>query len=88
MIATILVCLSALVISALGLAHLIYTLRGPKLLPRDAALLLESTYLAAVGFAMLAALFELGRRYWFSIPVRGIAFSLLCYTIAQVVARL
>ena len=36
---SILTCLSAFVIAALGLAHLVYTFHGPKLAPRDPALL-------------------------------------------------
>ena len=38
MLSSILVCLSAFVIAALGIAHLVYTFRGPKLAPRDPAL--------------------------------------------------
>jgi hypothetical protein len=130
MLPRILVSLSAAVIFALGILHLLYTFRGPKLRPRDAALLsamqavspvismettmwkawlgfnashsmgailfgliygyfaglhpewlFGSTYLLVVGFAMLAGFFLLGRRYWFSIPYRCIAFSLACYSV-------
>ena len=137
MLSSALVGLSALVIMMLGIAHLIYTFSGPKLLPRDSALqsemklvspvisdettmwkawvgfnashsmgailfglvfgylalehpvfLFSSTFLSLVGFLMLAGLFELGRRYWFSIPFRGIAISMLCYTAGHVIARL
>ena len=137
MLASTLISLSALVILALGVAHLIYTFRGPKLLPRDSALqsrmnsispvisdettmwrawvgfnashsmgailfglvfgylalvhpalLFESIFLSAVGFAMLLGLLVLGKRYWFSIPFRGIAVSLACYTVGQLLARL
>jgi hypothetical protein len=38
MLPRILVSLSAAVIFALGILHLLYTFRGPKLRPRDAAL--------------------------------------------------
>jgi len=51
-------------------------------------LLFSSTFLSVVGFLMLAGLFTLGQRYWFSIPFRGIAISLVCYTAGQVIARL
>lgn len=39
MLPSILVCLSGLVIVMLGLAHLAYTFHGPKLAPRDPALM-------------------------------------------------
>jgi hypothetical protein len=93
MLPRILVGLSALVILALGAVHLLYTFWGPKLWPRDSALqsamdavlhptlLFESIYLISVGFAMLAGLFLLGKRYWFSVPFRGITFSLVCYRV-------
>ncbi len=136
MLASILVGTSALVILALGVAHLVYTFRGPKLVPRDPALLAAmnadspgistettvwkawvgfnashsmgaiffglvygylalarpgilfgSTFLSIVGLAMLGGLLVLARRYWFSVPFRGIAFSLLCYAAGQIVAR-
>ena len=137
MLPSVLVFLSALVIAALGMAHLVYTFRGPKLEPRNpelleamkadspgisaettmwkawvgfnashsmaailyglvygylalaqSALLFGSAFLAAVGFAMLAGLFFLARNYWFSIPFRGIAFSLTCYVAGQIIARI
>lgn len=137
MLSSILICLSALVITGLGLAHLVYTFRGPKLIPRDLALmesmkavspgistettmwkawvgfnashsmgailyglvfgylaleqptlLFDSVFLPIVGFAMLVGLLALARNYWFSIPFRGIAFSLGCYVAGHVLARL
>jgi hypothetical protein len=137
MLSSALVGLSALVIMMLGIAHLIYTFNGPKLLPRDLALqtemklvspvisdettmwkawvsfnashsmgailfglvfgylalkhpelLFSSTFLSVTGFLMLAGLFVLGWRYWFSIPFGGIAISTICYTTGHVVARL
>lgn len=51
-------------------------------------LLFGSVYLSAVGLATLAALLFLAKRYWFSIPFRGIAASLLIYIVGQFVARL
>lgn len=137
MLSSALVILSAFVILILGIAHLIYTFSGSKLMPRDSALLsamktvspgisdettmwkawvgfnashsmgaiqfglvfgylalahpvflFSSTFLSIVGFLMLVGLFILARRYWFSIPFRGIAISMACYTAGQVVARL
>ncbi len=52
------------------------------------AFLFGSTFLSIVGFLMLAGLVILGRRYWFSIPFRGIAISMVCYIAGQVAARL
>ena len=136
MLANYLVCLSALVIAMLGVAHLFYTFSGKKLVTRDADLqtamkadspgissettmwkawigfnashslgtmlfgliysylamaqpdlLFGSVYLSVVGFAMLVSLLVLGKRYWFSVPYRGIVFSLACYTVGQIIAR-
>ena len=133
MLPRILVSLSAGVILALGVVHLLYTFWGPKLLPRDSELqsametaspllttettmwkawvgfnashsmgailfgliygylawlqpdlLFDSIYLTMVGFAMLSGFLFLGKRYWFSVPYRGIAFSLFCYTVGFV----
>lgn len=137
MLARILIGLSALVILMLGIAHLVYTFSGSKLVPRNSALhaemkavspvisaettmwkawigfnashsmgailfglvygylallhpefLIDSIFLSAVGFAMLAGLLILGRRYWFSIPFTGIAISLVLFAGGQVLARL
>lgn len=44
-----------------------------------ADLLFGSIYLMLVGLAMLAGLFVLARRYWFSIPFAGITISLLLF---------
>ncbi len=128
MLPRILVGLSAAVILLLGSIHLLYTFRGDKLHPREAAtkkamqddapvltretsvwgawigfnashslgailygliygylvlrhpgLLFTSAYLMAIGFLMLVSLFLLARRYWFSVPFRGITLSLLSY---------
>ena len=45
----------------------------------ETELLFGSIYLVTVGFLMLAGLFLLGRRYWFSIPFAGISVSLACF---------
>ncbi|MDH4125452.1 MAG: hypothetical protein OEW64_01705 [Gammaproteobacteria bacterium] len=136
MLPGILIGLSAAVLLLLGVLHLVYTFRGPKLLPRDPALqsamqtvspvisaettmwkawvgfnashsmgailfglvygylavcqprlLFDSAYLLAVGFAMLAGFFLLGRRYWFSVPYRCITFALACYAAAILVSQ-
>lgn len=136
MLASILVFLSAMVIAALGLIHLVYTFRGPKLVPRNVEvraamesdspgissettmwnawvgfnashslgailfglvygylalahpdMLFTSVFLSAVGIAMLVGLLYLGKRYWFSIPFRGISASLFFFVVGQIVAR-
>ena len=51
------------------------------------AVLLHSPVLLALGAAMLLAYAWLGRRYWFSVPLRGIVLSLLLYA-AGVIAAL
>jgi hypothetical protein len=50
-------------------------------------LLFDSSYLLAVGFAMLAGVLVLSRLYWFSIPFTGIIISLACYIAGIIVAR-
>ena len=45
----------------------------------EADLLFGSIYLTLVGLVMLAGLFVLGRRYWFSVPFTGISVSLVCF---------
>ena len=98
MLPRILMGLSAGVILVLGILHLVYTFFGPKLRPRDAELqsamqavspviTTETTmWKAWVGFnashSLGAILF--GRRYWFSVPYRGITFSLACYSAAMI----
>ena len=132
-----LVAFSAAIILLLGLIHLLYTFRGPKLRPRDAdlearlkqvspvitrettmwkawvgfnashsygaiffgvvygylalahsAFLFQSTTLLAVGALLLAGYTFLGKRYWFSIPLRGIVVALVAYLGALVLASL
>ena len=50
------------------------------------ALLFGSPFLLAVGLAMLAGFVALGRAYWFSLPLRGVAIALACYVAAVAVA--
>ncbi len=129
--APLLVAASAAVILALGILHLLYTFRGPKLLPRDAdlqarmsevspiitrettmwkcwvgfnashslgaflfgavfgylalwhgALFFESDFLQWLGLLTLVAYVFLGKRYWFSIPFRGIVLATILYVLA------
>jgi hypothetical protein len=126
---------SAAIALLLGSLHLLYTFRGPKLLPRDAALqqrmsevtpvitrettmwkawvgfnashsfgamlfglvygylalahplfLFGSVFLVMVGLVLLLGYTFLGKRYWFSVPFRGILASLLLYVLALVSA--
>ena len=43
------------------------------------AFLFQSTFLLAVGALLLAGYVFLGKRYWFSIPVRGIVVASVAY---------
>jgi len=52
------------------------------------ALLFQSAFLLAVGFLMLSGLLIIGKRYWFSALLRGIAISLACYVAAVMLARM
>ena len=126
MLSTLLICLGAGIILALGLVHLFYTFVGSKLLPRDTALhvamqnahpqltrqttmwrawvgfnashsmgailfgliyihlavwhaLLGSPFLCGLGVLVLLGYLWLGWRYWFSVPLRGIAIATLLF---------
>ncbi len=119
---------SAAVILFLGLAHLLFTFYGPKLLPQDrelitrmqetnlvltnestlwkawigfnashsfgailfgavygylsmahSAFLFQSTYLLSLGLTFLLVLVFLAKRYWFSVPFRGILVATALY---------
>ena len=123
-----LIALAAAIVFTLGLLHIVYTFRGPKLLPRDRELraqmeqsalvltrettvwkawigfnashslgamlfgvvyghlalvqpiaLASSPFLLAVGAVVLLAYGWLARRYWFSVPFRGVVLALLLY---------
>jgi hypothetical protein len=123
-----LVAAAGLLLASLGSIHLVYTFGGPKLLPRDPALIdamrastlritretdvwrawigfNASHSIGAIGFGVLLAWLALApgtpllqsalpqvlaagmlggyallaRRYWFSIPRRGITLALLLY---------
>lgn len=129
-----LVAASAAIILLLGLIHLLYTFRGTKLHPRDAALatrlkevspiltrettmwkawigfnashsygailfglvygylalvhsafLFQSAFLLVLGFLLLTGYAFLGKRYWFSVPFRGILLATILYVTALLV---
>lgn len=44
--------------------------------------LFRSTFLSAVGFAMLAGLVVLAKLYWFSVPFAGVTIALACYVVS------
>jgi hypothetical protein len=50
------------------------------------AFLFESVFLLVVGLVLLSGYAFLGRRYWFSVPFRGILLSLTLYAGALIVA--
>jgi hypothetical protein len=130
-IASLLLATSAFVILALGVAHLVFTFRGNRFHPRDAALearlkevspiitrettmwkawvgfnashsygailfglvygylalvhgpfLFASPFLLGVGLLLLGGYVFLGKRYWFSIPFRGIVLATALYVLA------
>jgi hypothetical protein len=133
---TILMIVSTGIMLFLGLLHLVYTFRGPSLLPRDPSLvesmkavtlnitkettvwkawlgfnashsmalilfalvygylavahpavLYRSNYLQLLGLVMLAGLLFLGWRYWFSVPLAGLAVALACYVGSMLAGR-
>jgi hypothetical protein len=49
-------------------------------------LLFQSAYLLAVGLLLLLG--YVGKRYWFSVPYRGILLATACYVTALIVHRL
>lgn len=49
------------------------------------ALLFHSAYLACVGGLLLLAYLFLGKKYWFSVPFRGIVLASILYAIGFVV---
>ena len=132
-LAPMLVAASAAIILALGIIHLLYTFRGPKLLPRDpdlqtrmsevspvitrettmwecwvgfnashslgailfgavygylalwhGTLFFQSYFLQWLGLLTLAGYVFLAKRYWFSIPFRGIVLATALYVLALV----
>jgi len=69
-----------------SLCALLYGLVYGYLALSHPAFLFGSTYLLAVGGALLASLVWLGWTYWFSIPFRGITLAFGCYLAAIGVA--
>lgn len=53
---------------------------------RHSEFLFGSLFLLAVGLVMLCGYAFLGKRYWFSIPLRGILLSLTLYTLGLISA--
>jgi hypothetical protein len=131
--APVLVAVSATIIFTLGIIHLVYTFRGPKLHPRDPelqarmsdvfpvitrettmwkcwigfnashslgamlfgavfgflalwqdAMFFQSSFLQWLGLLTLATYVFLAKRYWFSIPFRGIVLATILYVLALV----
>jgi hypothetical protein len=64
--------LFGVVYGSLALAHL--------------AFLFESVFLLVIGLVLLSEYALLGRRYWFSVPFRGMLLSLRLYAVALIVA--
>jgi hypothetical protein len=134
--APMMVAASAAILFTLGILHLLYTFRGPKLLPRDpelqarmsevspvisretdmwkcwvgfnashslgamlfgavfgflalwhGALFFQSAFLQWLGLVTLGGYIFLGKRYWFSIPFRGIVLATTLYVLALVANR-
>ncbi|MGB0133055.1 LIC_13387 family protein [Dokdonella sp.] len=52
-----------------------------------AELLFGSSFLLAVGFAMLVAFLLLARTFWFRIPLAGISVALACYAGSILIQR-
>jgi hypothetical protein len=129
-----LIAASAAILMFLGLAHLLFTFYGPKMLPRDreliarmqetnlvltseasmwkawigfnashslgvilfgavygylslahSAFLFQSTYLLSLGLLMLLVYVFLAKRYWFSVPFRGIFLATVLYALALII---
>ena len=51
---------------------------------RHAAFLFESSFLLAAGLLLLVGYAFLGKRYWFSVPFRGILVATVLYVVALV----
>lgn len=54
---------------------------------RHTEFLFGSTFLLAVGFAMLASLLVISKAYFFSIPLAGVIISLITYAASVVIAK-
>ena len=51
------------------------------------AFLFQSTFLLSLGLLMLCGYAFLGKRYWFSVPFRGILLAAVLYVIALIISR-
>ncbi|MBL8998530.1 MAG: hypothetical protein KJZ74_15355 [Gemmatimonadales bacterium] len=82
--------LAASVVGLLGMAHLVLTYMGRKLLPRDRTLqsameavaprmLFSSGFVQVVGVATLSSYVILAWRYWFITPLVGTSLALLLF---------
>lgn len=54
---------------------------------RHGDLVFRSPFLLGVGVAMLGGYVVLGRRYWFSVPFRGICLALVAYVASVAASR-
>ena len=70
-----------------SLCAILFALVYGYLALRQPALLFGSGYLLAVGFGLLSALLWLGWRYWFSVPMAGLALAWSCFTLAVISSR-
>jgi hypothetical protein len=71
-----------------GMGAILFGLVYGYLALAHSALLFQSAFLLAVGFLMLGGLALLGKRYWFSVPFKGICLSLGFYLAAIAMSRL
>jgi hypothetical protein len=49
------------------------------------AFLFNSMFLLSLGLVLLGGYVFLGKRYWFSVPFRGIVLATVCYAIALII---
>jgi uncharacterized membrane protein len=70
-----------------GMGALLFGLMYGYLALMQPALLFGSTFLLVIGLVMLAGYALLGKRYWFSVPFKGICLSLGFYMAAIVLSR-
>lgn len=70
-----------------GLGAVFFSLVYGYLALRHADLLFGSTYLLALGFALLSGYLYLAWNYWFSVPLVGIGLSTVLYAWAVLVGR-
>ncbi len=71
-----------------GMGAILFGLIYGYLALMHGALLFESVFLQLTGLVMLGGWLIVGKRYWFSAPLRGIAVSFACYVVAVVLARI